>query len=113
MAEPQKIWIEQCDATATIERNFGVQPALDYLIGEKFLDFLEAAESEEAFREEIPAFVTRVRTIFKRSQLAAYLGMAESELGTDVAKGTTEQAIYRCTRDVKLVEQAQDWLLAD
>lgn len=42
--EPHKIWIEQCEAAEGIEQDFGTQQALDYLVGEKFLNFLEAAE---------------------------------------------------------------------
>lgn len=133
MAEPHKIWIEQCDATANIENNFGTQPALDYLIGEKFLDFLEAAEHEDAFRDEVPAFVARIKTIFERWQLAAYLETAkESEpfdpalfeprdhpiLGKEVIEFDAEEIedmrkedIRQCTRDLLLVERAREWLL--
>ncbi len=42
--EPCKIWIEKCDAARMIEDEFGTDKALRYLIGEKFLDYLEAAE---------------------------------------------------------------------
>ena len=135
MAEPQKIWIEQCDATANIENNFGTQPALDYLIGEKFLDFLEVAEHEDAFRDEVPAFVARMKTIFERWQLAAYLETAkESEpfdpalfeprshpiLGDEKIEFDAEEIedmrkedIRQCTRDLLLVERAREWLLED
>ena len=34
-----KIWQEQCEATRTIRERFGVENALDYLIGEKLLIF--------------------------------------------------------------------------
>ena len=32
------VWIEQCEAAEQIEDEFGTQKALDYLIGEKFLN---------------------------------------------------------------------------
>ncbi len=133
MAEPQKIWIEQCDATANIENNFGVQPALDYLSGEKFLDFLEAAEHEDAFREEVPAFVARIKTIFERWQLAAYLetakesepfdpalfeprdhpilGKEKIEFDAEEIEDMRKEDIRQCTRDLLLVERAREWLL--
>jgi hypothetical protein len=41
-----KIWIEQCRAARDIEDEFGVPKALTYLIGEKFLDFLDAADDD-------------------------------------------------------------------
>ena len=44
-----KIWIEQCEAAQGIEDEFGTQKALEYLVGEKFLNFLEAAESDTEF----------------------------------------------------------------
>ena len=55
------VWIEQCEAAKQIEAEFGTQKALDYLIGEKFLNFLQAAETDAEFRAEIPAFVAESR----------------------------------------------------
>jgi hypothetical protein len=99
MAEPQKIWIDQCDATANIVNNFGVQPAMLYLIGEKFLDFLEAAEIDHAFRNEIPAFVAKIKTIFERTQMASFL---------ETAKQSEPSA-----GDLLLIERALKWLTDD
>ena len=42
--KPCEIWIEQCNAARMIEDEFGTDKALRYLISEKFLDYLEAAE---------------------------------------------------------------------
>ena len=92
--EPQKIWIEQCDATANIENNFGVQPALHYLVGEKFLDFLDTAGSDDTVEAEIPAFAARVKELFGQNQLGDYL----------VPSGHAK-------RDEMLVERARNWLL--
>ena len=74
--KPCEIWIEQCEATRQIEAEFGTQNALDYLIGEKFLNFLQAAETDAEFRAEIPAFVGGIKTIFETWQLAEYLETA-------------------------------------
>lgn len=65
-----KIWIEQCAAAQGIEDEFGTQKALEYLVGEKFLNFLEAAEANADFRAEIPAFVAKIKEIFERWQVA-------------------------------------------
>jgi hypothetical protein len=59
-----EIWKEQCDAALQIEAEFGTQNALDYLIGEKILNFLEPAENDFEFRAEVPAFVAEIKTIF-------------------------------------------------
>ena len=61
MTEPHEAWLEQCMAAVEVERDFGTQNALDYLVGEKFLNFLEAAETDAAFRDQLPAFVIRIK----------------------------------------------------
>jgi len=74
--EFHKVWIEQCEAAEQIEGEFGTQKALDYLVGEKFINFLEAAETDPKFRSEIPAFVAGIKSIFEQWQLAQYLETA-------------------------------------
>jgi len=75
--EPHKIWIDQFEAAENIEGDFGTQKALDYLVGEKFLNFMEAAETDANFRSEIPAFVAKIKTLFERWQLGQYLETAK------------------------------------
>ena len=66
-----KIWIEQCEAAKDFEVHFGTDKTLAYLIGEKFLNFLEAAEDDAEFRGEIPAFVASVNpSSFNLSKVA-------------------------------------------
>jgi hypothetical protein len=71
-----EIWIEPCEGAQGIEDEFGTQKALEYLVGEKFLNYLEAAESNADFRAEIPAFVAKIKEIFEPWQLADYLPRA-------------------------------------
>ena len=121
-----KIWIEQCEAAKGIEDEFGTQKALDYLVGEKFLDFLEAAETDASFRDEIPAFVAQIKTIFEPWQLAQYLETAketepfdpalfedDDETDAEEVEDMRRDDIRQCTRDLLLVERAREWLLGD
>jgi hypothetical protein len=122
--EPRKVWIEQCEAARRIEDEFGVRNALDYLIGEKFLNYLEAAETHPDFRAEIPAFVAHIRTIFEPWQLAEYLETArqsgpfdpslydEDDDPEDIELDRRDD-LRRSARDLLLVEQAKGWLLED
>src|SRR4051794_33973193 len=116
-----KIWIEQCEAARGIEDEFGTDKALSYLIGEKFLNFLEAAETHSDFRAEIPAFVAEIHAIFEPWQLAEYLetvrqtepfdpGIYEDEDPEDVEMHR-QFDIRRSARDLLLVERARQWLL--
>jgi hypothetical protein len=121
--DPCKIWVGQCEAARGIEDEFGTDKALAYLVGEKFLNFLEAAETHPDFRAEIPAFAAEVKTIFERWQLAEYLetarqtepfdpGLYEDEDPEDIEMHRQEN-VRRSAQDLLLVEQAKGWLLED
>ena len=122
--KPCKIWVEQCKAARGIEEDFGTDKALAYLIGEKFLNFLEAAETDAEFRAEIPDFVAEIKTIFERWQLIEYLDIARRTEPFDLhiydedddpeeIEMDRQEDIRRCTNDLLLVERAKEWLLAD
>lgn len=121
-----RIWIEQCEAARGIEAEFGTQRALDYLVGEKFMNFLETAEDDADLRAEIPTFVAEVKSIFERWQLAQYLETAretvpfdptlfdgDDEFDSEEVEDMRKEDIRQCTRDLLLVERAKDWLLED
>jgi hypothetical protein len=120
--ESWKIWIEQCEAARGIEDEFGTARTLDYLVGEKFLNFLAAAETHPAFRAEIPAFVAGVKALFQPWQLAQYLETArpsgpvdprvyEDEEDPEIVEDERQADVRRCANDLLLVEQAREWLL--
>lgn len=107
-----------------IEDQFGTQNALTYLIGEKFLNFLQAAETHPDFRAEIPAFVAEIKTIFESWQLAQYLEVARYREPFDPTlydedddpkeiEMARQQDIQEAARDLLLVERAKEWLLED
>ena len=121
MTEFHKIWIEQCQAARGIEAEFGVPKALEYLVGEKFLNFLEAADEDANFRAEVLAFVAEIKTIFERWQLAEYLEKARETEPFDPSvyeDGETIELerqldIRRSAADLLLVERAKEWLLGE
>jgi hypothetical protein len=120
--EQCKVWVEQCEAARRIEDEFGVRDALAYLVGEKFLNFLEASETHADFRAEIPSFVVEIRTIFEPWQLAEFLETArqtgpfdpalrDEEATPEDVEMDRQEEIARSARDLLLVERARDWLL--
>jgi hypothetical protein len=72
-----KIWIEQCKATEEIRDQFGLQRALDYLIGEKLFSFVAAAEQHPEFAAELPQFVAEIQRLFTSQQIWSYLDNLE------------------------------------
>jgi hypothetical protein len=114
----------QCQAARRIEDEFGVPNALSCLVGEKFLNFLDVAETDPEFRAEIPAFAGEVKTIFEPWQLAEYLETArqtepfdpdlyDEEDDPEMIEDERQDDIRRSARDLLLVEQARGWLLED
>ncbi len=101
-----EIWKEQCDTALQIEVEFGTGKALDYLIGEKFLNFLEAAE---------------IKTIFEPWKLAEHLETARQsepfdpsdyeDEDVETAEWERQSKISRSASDLLLVERAREWLL--
>jgi hypothetical protein len=75
--ESHKIWIEQFAATEDIRLTFGLENALDYLIGEKLFTFLLVSEQDPAFAAELPAFVAGIRRLFSAGEIHEYLDHLE------------------------------------
>ena len=75
--DSHKIWIEQCAATEDIRQRFGLESALDYLIGEKLFSFVGASEQDPEFAEELPAFVAEIQRLFTAGEIGAYLERLE------------------------------------
>ena len=119
-----KIWIEQCDAARGIEDEFGSVDAMKYLVGEKFLQYLDAADKADEFRDELPAFVAEIKTIFEPWQIAEYLEKAgwtepfdpslyDEEDDPEDIEMERKDNIRRVAREILLIERAKEWLLED
>ena len=67
------IWTEQCEAAQTIKARFGLAAAFDYLVGEKLINFADAASTYPEFARELPRFVSEVRRMFTPYEIAAHL----------------------------------------
>ena|SRR3989338_1458220 len=71
------LWVEQCDATEEIQERYGLQAALDYLVGEKFLNHLHLAKVHKPLEEQIENFAQRIRGMFSPENLRQYLEKLE------------------------------------
>ena len=75
--EFHKIWIDQCAATEGIRDHFGLENALDYLVGEKLFTFLMASGADSQFAAEVSAFVAEIQRIFTPAEIRDYLDHLE------------------------------------
>jgi hypothetical protein len=72
-----QVWIEQCEAAQAIRARFGLEAAFNYLVGEKLLNFTEAASRAPEFARELPRFVSEVRRMFTPEEIGTHLARIE------------------------------------
>jgi hypothetical protein len=70
---PIEVIAEWWGAAQRVEEGFGPKKAMGYLIGEKFLNFLEVAETKGDWRQAIPSFVANIKALFEPWRLAEFL----------------------------------------
>jgi hypothetical protein len=68
-------WVAQCDAARDIRHRFGLVSALEYLVGEKLLHFVDASEVHPDFKSELPHFLAEIK--FSLTELGSYIGGLE------------------------------------
>lgn len=118
-----EIWIEQSEAALAIRERFGLPKALGYLVGEKLLNFVRAAEEDQAFAAELPAFVAHVRELFAPHELREYFDSVRriGAIGhvTDDethafarAAGMFSESVVRAAEDVQRMGRIRELLLA-
>ena len=69
--------MDQCEAAEGIRLRFGLAEAFDYVVGEKLLNFAEAAARDPDFARELPRFVSRVRSMFTADEIRSHLARIE------------------------------------
>src|SRR6266436_8890140 len=70
-------WVAQCEAAKQIKRRFGTGNALEYLVGEKLLGFIEAADRYAQFAQEVPHFLDGIRGVFSLEETGDYVHQLE------------------------------------
>ncbi len=123
MPEFHTIWVDQCETAEDIREAFGLQKALGYLIGEKFLNFLQVVDQDKAFMAELPGFVEKIKTIFANAEIRTYLNTihrvgALGHVATDEAyeemreAGAIDEDPVDWAEQILLIERAKTLLLA-
>ena len=120
--EFHKIWIEQCEATEEIKDRFGLKDAIRYLVGEKFLNYLQASETRPEFAAEVPKFAGRVKEIFEPHEIRKFLEAAAKERTADTDEDwpfddledaeVEPRDVVGEAEKVVLIERAKELLLA-
>jgi hypothetical protein len=121
---PAEVIADWCEAAGRIEDDYGREKAMGYLIGEKFLNFLEVAETNPQWRQAIPAFVAEIKALFEPLQLAEFLNTprrlgALGHVASDEAHRMFREALDESekaredARNLTLLEWARELLLEE
>jgi hypothetical protein len=65
------------EAAQTIKARYGLTSAFEYLVGEKLMNFANAASRHPDFAQELPRFVSEVRHMFTPYEIGAHLEQIE------------------------------------
>jgi len=96
MDEFSDVWIEQCNAAREIREAWGIRKALGYLVGEKFLNYIRASDTDPSWAQKLPLFVAEVKRIFTAGELGVYFATT-TRAGPAAHAATDEQ--YVAMRD--------------
>jgi hypothetical protein len=114
-------WTAQCEAAEKIREDWGLEKAIGYLIGEKFISALRMAGDPEV-AAEIPGFAARIRELFDPYELSAWFDSvrrigplghtaSEEEYATMVAAGALSNNPVTGAEDILLMERVRELLL--
>jgi hypothetical protein len=105
----QDVWKEQCEAARNVRDAHGVVSALDYLIGEKLLNYAEAAATRPEFARELPRFVAEVRNIFSAEEIRLYFDHLErmAALEDEHSSAEEDDDLFSETPEQRVAAQAR------
>ena len=118
----RETWTEQCEAASEIREDFGIDKALGYLIGEKFINAIGDSTRYPEIAQDLPAFATEIRSVFALEELQQWfattrrigaLGHAMSDEEFEVFRdaGAVDEDVARCAAQVIAFERARELLL--
>ncbi len=121
---PDEIMDDWCEAARRVEDQFGPEKAMGYLIGEKFLNFLEVAETDGDWRQAIPSFVAEIQALFEPWGLAQFLKTprrlgalghtADDQAHRKLTEGLDDsERLRQDARDLMLLDWATELLLGE
>ena len=93
----------------TIRARFGLKAAFDYVVGEKLINFAEAAFHHPAFAQELPRFISEVRRMFTPEEIAAQLARIEHERNEKEEDAPGEDKLLR-ESPANIVERARQFM---
>jgi hypothetical protein len=104
----------------TIHDRYGIEKAIGYLVGEKLLHHVEAAETRPAFARTLPQFAAAVREMFEPRALLEYVdsvkrvgaqGHVLDDATFELVRGIFQENVVSCAEDVVRMGRIREMLL--
>ena len=114
---PRELWQDYCKVTPGIRARFGLADALGYVVGEKLVTFAHTAETDDAFRSELPAFCARIRALFSKEEIqhhfesAERASLVEGDLFKDASPEETEE-LKEVLQEAQRDRERRSWVKA-
>jgi hypothetical protein len=114
---PREHWQDYCRVAPDIRERHGLSAALGYIVGEKLMMFAQTAESDEAFRAELPAFCKKIRQLFTRAEIERHFATAElnSRVESDLYQGANPEEteeLREIVEEAKRDRERRSWVKA-
>ena len=77
---PTKYWIDPCTEARHIRRRFGLDDALQIIIGRELPLLIRLSERNEAHKAELLAFIAEIHRLFTDEEIRKYFGNREVSL---------------------------------
>jgi hypothetical protein len=106
------IWQSQCEATKRIRRRYGLERALDYLVGEKLLQYAQFCEHDAKLAPALAAFVAEVKRLFSMQELRDYLDGLEHQKALEAELPQDEEGPLDSLQARQAVRERVSWVKA-
>lgn len=103
MDEFSDIWIDQCEAARDIRDAWGTRKAMGYLIGETFLNYIRASDTDPSFAAKVPLFAAEIKRVFTTEEVRTYFATT-ARVGAAGHVATDEQ--YQTMRDAGMFDES-------
>lgn len=112
---PRQIWKQHCKTAREILAKSGVTEALDYLVGQKLMEFWERSETDPAYKKELQAFICECWSVFGEREFNHYFNHLELTtpmwVGDPNDQDTGEMPDLEQQKKLDFFERAKLWLL--
>lgn len=114
---PREHWQDYCEVAPQIRERHGLGAAIGYVVGEKLMAIAQSAETDAAFRAELPDFCKAIRALFTKAEILDYFASAErsARVESDLFTGANEEEadeLREIVEDARREGERRSWVKA-